>query len=153
MLRDGEILLLDTGAISRVSDLMRQGLFWFFEAMVEGDFDRCARSLERMSKTSITSSQYEAFRSKFSLLYEGFLGKSVRELSLTRQMMLTIRLAVESGMNFETGMYPIIKSLMYLDGMALRCAPRVDLIAALRPFMVKFRPWVESSPNSCESRA
>jgi hypothetical protein len=38
-------------------------------------------------------------------------------------MMQTIRLGVLSGMHFDEGMFDIIKSLMYLDGMVIRANP------------------------------
>ncbi len=145
ILRDGQIVFLDTGAISQVPDSMRRGLFRFFDALVSGDFERSAASLEGMSRSPIAASRAKVFRSEFRRLYEGFLGKSVAELSLSRQMMQTIRLAVDHGMDFETGMYPIIKSLMYLDGMVLRCSPTTDLMSDLKPFLDRFRPWVERS--------
>ena len=148
ILRDGRIVFLDTGSISRVPDMMRRGLFRFFDALVAGDFDRSASSLEAMSRSTIAASRAEQFRGEFRQLYQGFLGKTVAELSLSRQMMQTIRLAVDHGMNFETGMYPIIKSLMYLDGMVLRCSPETDLMSDLKPFLDRFRPWVERSNDA-----
>ena len=148
ILRDGQIVLLDTGAISRVPDSMRRGLFRFFDALVSEDFERSAKSLEGMSRTPLSVEKSERFREAFRALYSGFLGKSVAELSLSRQMMQTIRLAVDHGMDFETGMYPIVKSLMYLDGMVLRCAPSTDLMAQLKPYLDRFRPWVEGEPEA-----
>lgn len=143
ILRGSDIYFLDTGAISRVSASTRIGLFRFFDALVIGDLVRSAKSLEWLSRKPIGPKRFETFQANFIKLYEGFLGKSVSELSLTRQMMQTVRLAVDHGMDFETGMYPVIKSLMFLDGMVLRCAPETDLLAELKPFLERFRPWVE----------
>ena len=147
ILREGQIVFLDTGAISRVPAAMRRGLFRFFDALVNEDLERSALSLEAMSRTPLSEERSKRFQRAFQDLYSGFLGKSVAELSLSRQMMQTIRLAVDHGMDFETGMYPIVKSLMYLDGMVLRCAPSTDLMAELRPYLDRFRPWVEKEPE------
>jgi len=38
-------------------------------------------------------------------------------------MMETIKLGVNSGMEFSQDMFPIIRSLMYMDGMVLKCNP------------------------------
>ena len=143
ILKGSDIYLLDTGTISRVPSSMRKGLFRFFDALVVGDFERSAKSLGSMSRRSLDPRRFELFQIEFEELYESALGKSVAQQSLTKQMMKTIRLAVDHGMDFETGMYPIVKSLMYLDGMVLRCSPQTDLLRELRPFLERFRPWVE----------
>lgn len=50
-------------------------------------------------------------------------------------MMETIKLGVNSGMRFEKGIFPIIKSLMYLDGMVLRCNPQAILLKDMRKYI------------------
>jgi ubiquinone biosynthesis protein len=54
-------------------------------------------------------------------------------------MMQSIKLAVNSGMVFEKGMFPIIKSMMYLDGMVLRCKPEANLIQDMKPRIIEFQ--------------
>ena len=61
------------------------------------------------------------------------------KVSLTRKMMDTIKLGVRSGMEFEEGMFDIIKSLMYMDGMVLRANPDAILLEDMRPFIQDFR--------------
>ena len=41
-------------------------------------------------------------------------------------------------MEFERGMFSIIKSLMYLDGMVLRCTPDAVLMADMKPALERF---------------
>lgn len=60
-------------------------------------------------------------------------------MSLAKRMMEIIKLGVNSGMVFERGMYPIIKSLMYLDGMVLRCNPQAVLVRDMRKFIDEFK--------------
>ena len=150
MLKQDAIYFLDTGAISHVPLQMSQGLFRFFERLVDGDFEQSARALEGMSRSSLAPLAFKRFLTEFDSIYRDFLGKTVSELSLTKQMMRTIRLAVDHGMDFETGLYPIIKSLMYLDGMVLRCAPGANLMKDLKPFLERFRPWVERGEDQRE---
>jgi ubiquinone biosynthesis protein len=71
-------------------------------------------------------------------LYNDFEGRTVSEISLTKKMMQTIKLGVLSGMEFEKGMFPIIKSMMYLDGMVLKGAPNTNLMVAMRPYLKEF---------------
>lgn len=137
--RDGQLYFVDTGALSRASELMRWGLLGFFEALAEADYDAAAAALHGMSLRTLPEGSYRRFREQFRALYRAFDGRTVSELSLTRQMMQTIQLAVHSGMEFERGMFPIIKSLMYLDGMVLKCHPKAVLIRDMRPHLAAFK--------------
>jgi ubiquinone biosynthesis protein len=134
---DGRICLVDTSAISAIGTRIKNGLFRFFVALSAYDFDACARHLNEMAWKAIDGAAYERFRGRFFDLYRDFAGKSVSEVSLTKKMMDTIKLGVHSGMEFERGMFAIIKSLMYLDGMVLRCKPSAILMEDMRPFIVR----------------
>jgi ubiquinone biosynthesis protein len=139
MLWDDKIYFVDTGAIGYVSKRLSKGLLNFFDALSVYDYDLCAKRLNEMAETGISGQRYEKFRMKFNILYSDFKGKSVREVSLTRKMMETIKLGVNSGMGFEKGMFSIIKSLMFLDGMVLRCNPDAVLLEDMRQFVREFR--------------
>jgi ubiquinone biosynthesis protein len=54
-------------------------------------------------------------------------------------MMRTIKLGVNSGMVFEKGIFAIIRSLMYLDGMVLRCNPDAVLVRDMHRFISEFQ--------------
>ena len=62
-------------------------------------------------------------------------------------MMETIKLGVLSGMRFEEGMFDIIKSLMYMDGMVLRCNPDAVLLEDMRKFIGEFKALVSGVPE------
>ena len=49
-------------------------------------------------------------------------------------MMETIKLGINSGMDFGDDMFPVIKSLMYLDGMVMKCNPNAVLMEDVRDF-------------------
>ncbi len=135
---DDRFTLIDTGAISRSGERIRHGLFDFFVGLAGRDLDTCMTALAGMSTVRLTGPRQEAFAGRFRELYADFFGRSVAEVSLTRQMMRTIRTAVEGGMAFDQGMFPVIKSLMYLDGMVLRCRPEAVLLEDMRPFIDGF---------------
>jgi ubiquinone biosynthesis protein len=136
---DGTIAFIDTGAISRVSEKRGRGLFNFFDALSSYEYDACAQSLNSMADRGIEGAEYARFKGKFMDLYKDFTNATVSQVSLTRRMMETIKLGVNSGMVFERGMYPIIKSLMYLDGMVLRCNPQAVLVRDMRKFIDEFK--------------
>jgi ubiquinone biosynthesis protein len=136
---NGQISFIDTGAISHVGDTMRKGLFNFFDALSAYDYPACATALNTMAEKGIHGTAFNQFFNKFLVLYQDFTNATVSDVSLTKRMMETIKLGVNSGMVFERGMYPIIKSLMYLDGMVLRCNPKAVLIKDMRKFILDFK--------------
>jgi ubiquinone biosynthesis protein len=139
MLCGDKIYFIDTGAIGHVGKRLSSGLFNFFEALSVYDYDLCAKRLNEMAETRISGQKFEKFRAKFNVLYSDYKGRTVKEVSLTRKMMETIKLGVNSGMGFEKGMFSIIKSLMFLDGMVLRCNPDAVLLEDMRQYLNEFK--------------
>lgn len=134
-----EFYFLDTGYIGSVSERTRKNLFRFFDALSLDDYPASARSLNAMAEVPIGGKQFAQFESKFLDLYRDFPGKTVSQVSLTKKMMQTIRLGVLSGMSFDEGMFDIIKSLMYLDGMVIRANPDAVLLRDMRRFIDDFK--------------
>ena len=95
-----------------------------------------------MSERELGGLAFDTFKERFLELYAGFTGTTVAQVSLTRKMMQTIKLGVHSGMTFEKGIFAIIRSLMYLDGMVLRCKPDAVLLRDMRRFIGEFEKWV-----------
>lgn len=142
MLWHDRIYFIDCGAIGRVEKDLREGLFYFMKYLSEFDFVRCAGALQSMSEVQLSPEAYARFEEKFLLLYQDFALKTVSEVSLTMQMMKTIQLGVHSGMSFSKGMFPIIKSLMYLDGMVRRANPDAILMKDMRPFVAELEQYI-----------
>ncbi len=138
ILNGGKLYFVDTGALSRIGDRIRTGLFRFFEALCEYDFPACAERINAMAERGLDGAPYRRFQERFLALYRGFPDTTVAQVSLTKKMMDTIKLAVHSGMVFERGMYPVIKSMMYLDGMVLRCKPDAVLMRDMRGPLAEF---------------
>jgi ubiquinone biosynthesis protein len=135
---------IDTGAISHVGEKIQQGLFEFMMYLSQYDYDGCAMALNHMADVETHGKTYDKYHQKMLELYQDFAGKTVSEVSLTRKMMETIKLGVNSGMVFEKGMFPIIKSMMYLDGMVLKGAPDTILMEEMRRFIKEFQDAEES---------
>jgi ubiquinone biosynthesis protein len=142
VLKDGDFCFLDTGYIGRVPERMRKNLFYFFESLSAYDYPASARCLNAMADRGIGGEQFARFEKKFLALYADFEGKTVSQVSLTKKMMQTIRLGVISGMHFDEGMFDIIKSLMYLDGMVIRAKPDAVLLKDMRQFIQEFKGMV-----------
>jgi len=147
MLHKNNIYFIDTGAIGHVSSRLSRGLMNFFDALSVYDYDTCAKRLNEMAVQRIDGARFQKFNRKFRQLYSDFKGKSVSQVSLTQKMMQTIKLGVNSGMAFEKGMFSIIKSLMFLDGMVLRCDPDAELIPDMSEYIKEFKR-LEIQPRS-----
>jgi len=53
-------------------------------------------------------------------------------------MMETVKASIDGGMEFENGMFGVIKSLMYLDGMVIKCNLNEILLQDVKRFMGDF---------------
>jgi ubiquinone biosynthesis protein len=136
---DAHIYFIDTGALSSANIKMTRGLFKFFTALSNYQYDQAALYLNAMADKPIAGKKYTDYYRKFLLLYDDFKGKSVSQVSLTKKMMDTIKLGINCGMKFDQGMFPIIKSLMYLDGMVLRCNPDAVLMDNIKDSIENFK--------------
>lgn len=139
---DGKLYLIDTSYVAKASKKMRQQFFRFFQALAAYDYDQCVDHLISMSKTALSPKQEQSLRNGFHELYKDFKGKTVSEVSLTKQMMDSIRLGVESGIQLDQEVFPIIKSLMYMDGMVLGVDPDIVLMEEMKPVLQRFEKFV-----------
>ncbi|MBN1232831.1 MAG: AarF/ABC1/UbiB kinase family protein [Candidatus Coatesbacteria bacterium] len=142
---EGNIYFVDSGAISHVSRKIKDGLFNFFDNLSLYDYEGSAYYLNKMAEKEIDDSSFKKYEQKFIELYSDFKNSTVSEVSLTKKMMETIKLAVNSGAVFEQGMFSIIKSMMYLDGMVLRCKPDAILLKDMRMFIGEFKKLVSEN--------
>ena len=82
----------------------------------------------------------QKYMSRMGEIYFDFEKKPVGEQSLTRVMMQTVRAAVElANAEFGEEAFPIIRALMYLDGLVIRTHPDVRLISSMGPYLDEFR--------------
>ncbi len=140
VLYDGKkFYFVDTAFVGVVGDRIRKGLFHFFEALSQYDYPACARYLNEMAEEGISGERFKKFEQEFVALYANYTHSTVSEVSLTSQMMRTIKLGVLSGMKFEKGIFAIIRSLMYLDGMVLACNPNAILMEDMRQFIDAYK--------------
>jgi ubiquinone biosynthesis protein len=139
VLLDGkDFYFVDTGYIGSIAPVVRDGLFGFFSALADYDYAACVTHLHSMSTKELDSSKLQQFETNIFALYADFHEATVSEVSLTRRMMQTIKLGVNAGMAFDRSIFSVIRSLMYLDGMVLRCNPDAVLMRDMRPLLDEF---------------
>ena len=142
--KNNTFYFVDTAYIGTVSKKISTGLFYFFEGLSKDDFKLSAQWLNKMSDIELVGEKYQKFEIDFLELYKDFGGKPVGEKSLTQQMMQTIKMGVLHGMHFEHGIFAIIRSLMYLDGMVLRCNPNAVLLHDMKLFIDAYKPFLKN---------
>jgi len=141
--KNGVFTFIDNGAICESPKNVRESLFRFFYFLANGKSKEAYSSLLNMAKKEPDEQTKKEYFEAMHKLYNGFSGKSVSEISLTQQMMKTVKTAVLAGCEFGEESFPIIRSLMYLDGMVLKGHPTVDLISSMKPYLQEFSNIVE----------
>ena len=147
--RSGQFWFLDNANIETVPIRFARGLFSMLLLLGQGDLSRASNQLLQLSTQPLTGKKAGEFQSEFAALYRGFSGRTVGEISLTDQMMKTVKMAVHHGITFPGGAFPVIKSLMYLDGMVLRANPKAVLLRDVARFAADFQDDRETTFASC----
>jgi ubiquinone biosynthesis protein len=138
--RDGNFVFIDNGAICDAPKNISLSLFNFFENLSNNDKDDAFEALLNLADSRPPEKKVNKFKKNMKLIYDGFEDKSVGEQSLTEVMMKTVRAAVEdAGADFGEEAFPIIRSLMYMDGLVIRTHPDVKLILEMGPSLDEFR--------------
>ena len=140
---EGNFVFIDTGAICNAPEHVRNALFGFFYFLARGDLKNAFDAMLTMAAVQPTGATLQTYYDSMNELYDGFVGTSVSEVSLTEQMMKTVKAAVLAGCAFGEEAFPIIRSLMYMDGMVLKGHPSVDLISSMGPYLDEFSVLID----------
>ena len=144
--KDKNFIFIDTGAICEAPNHVRKALFGFFYFLAKGELQHAFDAMLTMADVTPTGETLGTYYNSMNELYNGFVGTSVSEVSLTEQMMKTVKAAVLAGCSFGEDAFPIIRSLMYMDGMVLKGHPDVDLISSMGPYLDEFATLID--PNT-----
>ena len=145
MSEDKEFIFIDTGAICEAPEHVRKALFGFFYFLAKGELQNAFDAMLTMAEVAPSGKTLQTYYDSMFKLYDGFVGTSVSEVSLTQQMMKTVKAAVLAGCSFGDEAFPIIRSLMYMDGMVLKGHPEVDLISSMGPYLDEFATLIDTS--------
>ena len=142
---DKNFVFIDTGAICEAPDHVRKALFGFFYFLAKGELQNAFDAMLTMADVAPSGKTLKTYYDSMYELYDGFVGTSVSEVSLTQQMMKTVKAAVLAGCSFGDEAFPIIRSLMYMDGMVLKGHPEVDLISSMGPYLDEFATLIDTT--------
>lgn len=137
---DGKFVFIDNGAICYAPKHINNALFKFFEHLSKQEMELAYDSLLGMSEFKIEGKRLARYKSEMRKIYSDFESKPVGEQSLTRIMMETVKTAVTvAKAEFGEEAFPIIRALMYLDGLVIRTHPDVVLIKSMKPYLIEFK--------------
>lgn len=138
--KEGRFVFIDNGAICHAPSFVNRSLFNFFEHLSRQEMHSAFMSLLDMTTKKPTGKKMQKYLKRMNEIYADFEKKPVGEQSLTRIMMQTVRAAVElANAEFGEEAFPIIRALMYLDGLVIRTHPEVLLIKSMGPYLDEFR--------------
>ena len=138
--KEGKFVFIDNAAVCHAPKKVSKSLFVFFDNLSQQKLDEAFIALLDMTDRYPSEKKMKKYMSKMHQIYADFGKKSVGEQSLTKIMMQTVRAAVElAGAEFGEEAFPIIRALMYLDGLVLRTHPDVYLIQSMGPYLEEFR--------------
>lgn len=145
---DGKFVFIDNGAICHAPKHVNRTLFKFFEHLSRKELTEAFNALLEMSNVKLDGVKLERYHAKMGEIYHDFETKPVGEQSLTQIMMKTVKTAVEKAKaDFGEEAFPIIRALMYLDGLVIRTHPEVMLIQSMGPYLEEFRTGLGISNN------
>ena len=142
--KEGKFVFIDNAAVCHAPKHVSSSLFVFFDNLSKQNLDQAFAALLKMTDRYPSEKKLKKYNKKMHEIYHDFGKKSVGEQSLTKIMMQTVRAAVElAGAEFGEEAFPIIRALMYLDGLVLRTFPEVKLIESMGPYLDEFRTKLE----------
>lgn len=145
---DGNFVFIDNGAICHAPKKINMSLFNFFEYLSKGEKIKAYDALMQISDAELKPKRIKAYRDKMSEIYADFETKPAGEQSLTQIMMKTVKTAVEiAKADFGEEGFPIIRALMYMDGLVIRTHPDVRLIESMGPYLDEFRTGLKIPHN------
>ena len=138
--QEGRFVFIDNGAICHAPSFVNRSLFNFFEHLSRQEMHSAFMALLDMTTKKPNGKKMQKYLNRMNEIYADFEKKPVGEQSLTRIMMQTVRAAVElANAEFGEEAFPIIRALMYLDGLVIRTHPEVLLIKSMGPYLDEFR--------------
>ncbi len=138
--QEGRFVFIDNGAICHAPIRVNKSLFIFFQHLSDHEFEDAFKALLGLSEKNLDDKDLTPYMVEMNEIYHDFEMKTVGEQSLTKIMMKTVRCAVEkAGAEFGEEAFPIIRALMYLDGLVIRTHPNVRLISSMGPYLDEFQ--------------
>lgn len=121
---DGFIYFQDCNVLSSVSDETRINLFKVLSAVSKYDYSEISKILNNMSEVKIQPEKMNVLSVEINNIFKNSKESYLQKDSMSKNIMHSFKAGIKYGMTFSNEIYPVIKSFIYLENMALKVKPK-----------------------------
>lgn len=121
---DGFIYFQDCNVLSSVNDETKENLFKLLSVISKYDYSEIPNILNNMSDVKIEAEKMNLVSVEINNIFKNSKGSFLQKDSIVKNIMYFFKSGIKNGMVFSNDIYPVIKSLIYLENMALKVKPK-----------------------------
>ena len=121
---DGFIYFQDCNVLSSVNDETKENLFKLLSVISKYDYSEIPNILNNMSDVKIEAEKMNLVSVEINNICKNSKGSLLQKDSIVKNIMYSFKSGIKNGMVFSNDIYPVIKSLIYLENMALKVKPK-----------------------------
>lgn len=121
---DGFIYFQDCNVLSSVNDETKENLFKLLSVISKYDYSEIPNILNNMSDVKIEAEKMNLVSVEINNIFKNSKGSFLQKDSIVKNIMYSFKSGIKNGMVFSNDIYPVIKSLIYLENMALKVKPK-----------------------------
>ena len=121
---DGFIYFQDCNVLSSVNDETKENLFKLLSVISKYDYSEIPNILNNMSDVKIEAEKMNLVSLEINNIFKNSKGSFLQKDRIVKNIMYSFKSGIKNGMVFSNDIYPVIKSLIYLENMALKVKPK-----------------------------
>ncbi|MDU1910404.1 AarF/UbiB family protein [Fusobacterium sp.] len=121
---DGSIYFQDCNVLSSINDETKLNLFKLLSSVSKYDYSEIPNILNNMSNIKIEAEKMNLVSVEVNNIFKNSKGSYLQKDSIVKNIMYSFKSGINNGMTFNNEIYPVIKSLIYLENMALKVKPK-----------------------------
>ena len=125
---DGFIYFQDCNVLSSVNDETKENLFKLLSVISKYDYSEIPNILNNMSDVKIEAEKMNLVSVEINNIFKNSKGSFLQKDSIVKNIMYSFKSGIKNGMVFSNDIYPVIKSLIYLENMALKVKPKTYFV-------------------------
>ena len=121
---DGYIYFQDCNVLSSVKDETRTNLFKLLSAISKYNYSEIPNILNNMAEIKINPEKMNILTVEINNIFKNSKGSYLQKDSMSKNIMRSFKTGMKYGMVFNNEIYPVVKSFIYLENMALKVKPK-----------------------------
>lgn len=138
IIKNKNYYFINTKTISKINPKIQTKLFKFIIHLSKYNYNSYTHTLNHMTNHKIHNKTFNHYYKKLLKLYKDFTNKTISKINLTKKIIETIKLNINSNIIFKKKIFPIIKNIIYLNNIILKDTPDTILIKKMHHFIKKF---------------